>query len=99
MHYQHLTEGNRTALYRMMQAGHTVADVARIIGCHRSTIYRERRRNGWPANFHAGRRASVILFSSAIVIGHARLERYYWRPASMPKVNRYFAITLRASST
>jgi len=46
MHYRHLTEGNRTLLSRMMQAGHPIADVARIIGCHRSTLYRERRRNG-----------------------------------------------------
>ena len=46
MHYRHLTEGNRTLLSRMMQAGLPIADVARIIGCHRSTLYRERRRNG-----------------------------------------------------
>ena len=46
MNYKHLTETNRTWFERLLQAGqHAVTDMAALMGCHRSTLYRERRRN------------------------------------------------------
>ena len=45
MGYKHLTEANRTWFERLLQEGYPFAEMARLIGCHRSTLYREYRRN------------------------------------------------------
>ena len=45
MTYHQLTEHERYLISALRKAKHRVADIARILQCHRSTIYREFRRN------------------------------------------------------
>lgn len=45
MSYRHLTMDQRNVIYRMRFLGHTDAEIARCLGCHRSTIGREGKRN------------------------------------------------------
>ncbi len=45
-HYTHLTSEQRYYIYLSHANGNKVVDIARTIGVHRSTIYRELRRNG-----------------------------------------------------
>ena len=45
MTYHQLTEHERYLISQLRKAGHRVADIARILQCHRSTIYREYQRN------------------------------------------------------
>jgi transposase, IS30 family len=44
-HYTQLTEHQRYQIYALMKAGHTQAEIAAVIGVHKSTISRELRRN------------------------------------------------------
>jgi len=46
MKYTQLTSAHRYTLSIMNWQGFSVADIAMAIGCHRSTIYRELKRNG-----------------------------------------------------
>jgi IS30 family transposase len=48
MSYRHLTMDQRNVIYRMRFLGHTDAEIARCLGCHRSTIGRECKRNASP---------------------------------------------------
>ena len=48
MSYAHLTRDERNVIYRMRFLGHSDAEIARCLGCHRSTIGRECRRNAGP---------------------------------------------------
>ena len=48
MSYHHLTRDERNVIYRMRFLGHSNAEIARCLGCHRSTIGREWRRNAGP---------------------------------------------------
>ena len=43
--YQQLTKERRYTLLSLMKAGYKQKDICRVIGCHRSTIYRELKRN------------------------------------------------------
>lgn len=45
MTYHQLTEHERYLISALRKARHRVADIARIVQCHRSTIYREYQRN------------------------------------------------------
>src|SRR5512147_3180685 len=45
MSYHHLTMGDRNVIYRMRFLGHSKAEIARCLGCHRGTIGRECKRN------------------------------------------------------
>jgi hypothetical protein len=45
MSYHHLTMEERNVIYRMRFQGHSDAEIARCLGCHRSTIGRECQRN------------------------------------------------------
>jgi IS30 family transposase len=45
MSYHHLTMDDRNVIYRMHFLGHSDAEIARCLGCHRGTIGRERKRN------------------------------------------------------
>ena len=45
MSYHHLTMEERKVIYRMHFLGHSDAEIARSLGCHRGTIGRERQRN------------------------------------------------------
>ena len=46
MNYRHLNEQDRTVFWHLMQAGLKIAVIADRLGFDRSTLYRERRRNG-----------------------------------------------------
>ena len=41
MSYNHLTMDERNVIYRMQWQGYSNAEIARCLGCHRSTIGRE----------------------------------------------------------
>lgn len=45
MPYKQLTEKDRTIIWAMRRAGSNQSDIARKLGCHRSTICRELARN------------------------------------------------------
>jgi len=45
MSYTQLTREQRYQIYALMKAGHNQSQIAAIVGCHKSTIFRERRRN------------------------------------------------------
>jgi hypothetical protein len=45
MSYNHLTIEERNVIYRMRLQGYADAEIARCLGCHRSTVGRERERN------------------------------------------------------
>lgn len=45
MNYRQLARGQRYQIYALNKAGHTQTQIAAIIGCHKSTISRELRRN------------------------------------------------------
>ena len=45
MSYSHLTMDERNVIYRMRFQGYSNAEIARCLGCHRSTIGRECKRN------------------------------------------------------
>ena len=44
--YKQLTQDQRYTLYNLRKIGFTQKKIASILGCHRSTIYREIKRNG-----------------------------------------------------
>lgn len=44
-HYTHLTQQQRYQISALLQAKTSISEIARIIGCHKSTISREIRRN------------------------------------------------------
>nr|WP_216409287.1 IS30 family transposase [Arcanobacterium phocae] len=44
-HYTHLTQEQRYQISALMQAKKSISEIARIIGCHKSTISREIKRN------------------------------------------------------
>jgi IS30 family transposase len=44
-HYTHLTQEQRYQISALLQAKKGMSEIARIIGCHKSTVSREIRRN------------------------------------------------------
>jgi len=49
--YNHLTEQDRIFLSQMLRQGYTKAKIAKILGVHRSTVYREINRNIFIPNY------------------------------------------------
>jgi IS30 family transposase len=45
MNYTQLTREQRYQIYALMKAGHNQSQIAVVVGCHKSTISRELRRN------------------------------------------------------
>ena len=45
MNYTHLSQTERYQIYALLKAGHSLSEIATILGRHRSTIYREISRN------------------------------------------------------
>jgi len=45
MNYQQLAREQRYQIYALMRAGHNQTRIATLVGCHKSTISRELRRN------------------------------------------------------
>jgi IS30 family transposase len=54
MSYRHLSMDERNVIYRMRFQGYPDAEIARCLGCHRSTIGRECKRNGGPDGRYFG---------------------------------------------
>jgi transposase, IS30 family len=52
MNYTQLTREQRYQIYALMKAGHNQSQIAAIVGCHKSTIFRELRRNGGPHGYY-----------------------------------------------
>lgn len=44
-HYTQLTEAKRYQISALMKTGTAVADIAKVLAVHKSTIYRELQRN------------------------------------------------------
>ena len=79
MRYKHLTEANRTWFARLLQEGYPFAEMARLIGCHRSTVYREYRRN-W------GTRSAGQAYSSKVA--QARRDSRSRQANSRPRIEQ-----------
>ena len=45
MSYKQLTQAQRYQIYALRKAGHNQTQIAELIGCHKSTVSREVRRN------------------------------------------------------
>jgi transposase, IS30 family len=52
MNYTQLTREQRYQIYALMKAGHNQSQIAAIVGCHKSTIFRELRRNCGPHGYY-----------------------------------------------
>ena len=52
MNYTQLTREQRYQIYVLLKAGHHQTQIAVIIGCHKSTISRELRRNRGPQGYY-----------------------------------------------
>lgn len=52
MNYTQLTREQRYQIYALLKAGHNQSQIAAIVGCHKSTIFRELRRNCGPHGYH-----------------------------------------------
>lgn len=50
--YKHLTHDQRCQIYTLKERGDSLAEIARILGVHRSTITRELQRNGGTRGYH-----------------------------------------------
>ncbi len=82
MSYHHLTMEDRNVIYRMRFLGHSDAEIARCLGCHRGTIGREGKRNAMsdgryepdPAQTRANSRRRAHLRRTKT--GHHRLMAY-----------------------
>ena len=44
MNYQQLTEGRRYQISALLKRGISISKIAKIVQCHRSTVYRELKR-------------------------------------------------------
>ena len=53
MSYRQLTEQDRMTIWSLKREGKSQADIARKLGCHRSTISRELRRNNTISGYDA----------------------------------------------
>lgn len=53
MSYRQLTEQDRITIWSLKREGKSQADIARKLGCHRSTISRELRRNNTLSGYDA----------------------------------------------
>ncbi|AMO58421.1 hypothetical protein GZ77_19120 [Endozoicomonas montiporae] len=53
MSYRQLTEQDRITIWSLRREGKSQADIARKLGCHRSTISRELRRNNTLSGYDA----------------------------------------------
>lgn len=87
MSYQQLTEGQRYQLSVLRAQGMSILATARAIGVHRSTLYRELRRNAGPQGYqpdnahqHATHRRASAAKSrlSADVIQFVELTLAWW---------------------
>ncbi|QBX99661.1 IS30 family transposase [Rhodophyticola sp. CCM32] len=76
--YRRLTEDDRIEIYAALTAGESQAGIARRIGCHKSTISREVRRNAGLRGYHA-RQAQRFSMSRRIRLGRRRVSRQQWR--------------------
>lgn len=55
--YRHLSMQDRVEIEKLLDAGQSQAQIARVLGCHRSTVSREVRRGSWsPESSHANLR-------------------------------------------
>lgn len=88
MSYRHLTMDERNVIYRMQWQGYSDAEIARCLGCHRSTIGRECKRN---ANVE-GRYDP----GNAQTRAHSRRRAHLRRPKTgNPRLMEYIAERLR----
>ena len=81
MSYQQLTEGQRYQLSVLRAQGMSILATARAIGVHRSTLYRELRRNAGPQGYqpdnahqHATHRRASVASKQAGVVRDAIIE-------------------------
>lgn len=76
--YRRLTEDDRIEIYAALKAGDSLTAIARSIGCHKSTISREVRRNRGQRGYQA-RQAHQLSLSRRLRLGRLRVSRRQWR--------------------
>ena len=59
MNYQQLTEGRRYQISALLERGISVSEIAKIVQCHRSTVYRELKR-GRKGNIYCPNEAQLL---------------------------------------
>lgn len=102
MSYQQLTEGQRYQLSVLRAQGMSILATARAIGVHRSTLYRELRRNAGPQGYqpdnahqHATHRRASAAKSrlSADVIQFVELTlAWWWSPEQISAVGKQIGL-------
>ena len=82
MDYTHLTREQRYQIQGLLRAGHSQVEIARIVGCHPSTICRELRRNGCKAKGYCAEGAQCLALKRAASCANGpRVDSRSWQVA------------------
>lgn len=77
MSYTQLTQAQRYQIYALREANHTQTEIAAIIGCHKSTISRELRRNSGKKGYRP-KQAHDLALSRRWLSHPARISQATW---------------------
>lgn len=77
MSYTQLTQAQRYQIYALRQASHSQTEVAAIIGCHKSTISRELRRNAGKTGYRP-KQAHELALSRRWLSHPVRISQATW---------------------
>jgi IS30 family transposase len=87
--YRQLTQGQRYQIYALKQTGHTLSEIAEVIGVHKSTVCRELKRNRGQRGYRPQQAQSLAMerrqkgvprITAERWVGVERLLRQDWSP-------------------
>jgi IS30 family transposase len=76
--YKQLTQGARYQIYALKKTGHSNTEIARVIGCHKSTICRELTRNRGKKGYRP-KQAHYFAMKRFEAKFHCRISQHQWR--------------------
>ena len=76
--YKQLTQGARYQIYALKKTGHTNAEIATVIGCHKSTVGRELTRNRGKRGYRPQQAHRFACERKAAKI-HYRVSQHHWQ--------------------
>lgn len=79
MDYTHLTRDQRYQIQGLLSAGQTQVEIARIVGCHPSTICRELKRSGMAKGYCAEEAQLLALERAAACANGPRVDVLSWQ--------------------